>query len=101
MMLMLMVVDCDVDVDVDELNESGVNGTNFWNMFDDPIEQTNRTDSTQTEEDRAIHQNRFDWDRNLTREDFSLPSGERFYYIKNFTQTATGGRSEIIEKTGI
>ena len=32
--------------DIAELNESGVNGTNFWNMFDDPIEQTNRKDST-------------------------------------------------------
>jgi hypothetical protein len=64
--------------DIGELAESKVNGTNFWNMFDDPIEQTNRTDSTQTEEDRAIHQNRFDWDRNLTREDFcgKLEHGE-------------------------
>ena len=28
---------------------------------------------------------------------FSLPSGERFYYIKNFAPTATGRGSEIIQ----
>ena len=68
--------------DIAELNESGVNGTNFWNMFDDPIEhleQTNRTDYVGLKHNLKpidswfIHHiilPRKKWDRKLEREDF-------------------------------
>ena len=97
-----------VNDDIGVPDGSKENGTNFWTMSDDTIEETNETDPTQTEENtysdggvgsvreidkREKWMSAAKWNRSLTREDFC---GRKFNDSGSASASNASARSYII-----